>query len=192
MRRFGVRRNVLGYDGVLECDAVVWSATRHAASLQTPARANTTMRDITTGMGGIRQDARIWWTCGRGNLRENREDPAPTVGIAGRRLRSMPHRPSFMPMRASTGRRKGKSRRGVPRRYKDRRFSQVEARRPDNDAARRVATSSEKRENLVETAVFQKGSRRKKPAWVQSFMERAFHPCNEERFNQALAIIRRP
>ena len=36
MRRFGVRRNVLGYDGVLECDAVVWSATRHAASLQTP------------------------------------------------------------------------------------------------------------------------------------------------------------
>ena len=119
MRRFGVRRNVLGYDGVLECDAVVWSATRHAASLQTPARANTTMRDITTGMGGIRQDARIWWTCGRGNLRENCEDPAPTVGIAGRRLRSMPHRPSFMPMRASTGRRKGKSRRGVPRRCKN-------------------------------------------------------------------------
>ena len=47
----------------------------------------------------------------------------------------------------------------------------------DYDAARRVATSSEKRENLVETAVFQKGSRRKKPAWVQSFMERAFPPC---------------
>ena len=29
----------------------------------------------------------------------------------------------------------------------------------DHDAARRVATSSEKRENLFETAVFQKGNR---------------------------------
>ena len=31
------------------------------------------------------------------------EDPAPTVGIAGRRLRGMPHRPSFAPTWASTG-----------------------------------------------------------------------------------------
>ena len=36
MRRFGVRCGVWGYDGVLECDAVFWSATRHAASLQRP------------------------------------------------------------------------------------------------------------------------------------------------------------
>ena len=28
---------------------------------------------------------------GRGNLRENREDPAPTVGIAGRAMRRMRH-----------------------------------------------------------------------------------------------------
>ena len=28
---------------------------------------------------------------GRGNLRENREDPAPTVGIAGRLWWGMPH-----------------------------------------------------------------------------------------------------
>ena len=27
---------------------------------------------------------------GRGNLRENREDPAPTVGIVGRTLRPLP------------------------------------------------------------------------------------------------------
>ena len=31
------------------------------------------------------------------------EDPAPTVGIAGRPLRGMPHRPSFALTRASTG-----------------------------------------------------------------------------------------
>ena len=31
------------------------------------------------------------------------EDPAPTVGIAGRRLRGMPHRPSFASTWASTG-----------------------------------------------------------------------------------------
>ena len=40
---------------------------------------------------------------GGGNLRENREDPAPTVGIAGRAMRRMRHRPPFAPRRASTG-----------------------------------------------------------------------------------------
>ena len=33
----------------------------------------------------------------------------------------------------------------------------------DNDAARRVATSSEKRENQIETAVFQKGGTLQEP-----------------------------
>ena len=31
------------------------------------------------------------------------EDPAPTVGMAGRALRGMLHRPLFTPMRGSTG-----------------------------------------------------------------------------------------
>ena len=39
----------------------------------------------------------------------------------------------------------------------------------DNDAARRVATSSEKRENLFETAVFQKGNRGERAVVVNRF-----------------------
>ena len=48
MRRFGVRCGGWGYDGVLGCDVVVWSATRHAASLQRP-------------WGLHRRDLRVWW-----------------------------------------------------------------------------------------------------------------------------------
>ncbi len=46
-------------------------------------------------MGGV-----VYVYCGgRGNLRENREDPAPTVRIAGRSLGGLPYRPSFTPRR---------------------------------------------------------------------------------------------
>ena len=62
---------------------------------------------------------------GRGNLRENREDPAPTVGIAGRSLRGIAA-PTIIYAHA-----------GI---Y----GNGVEA---DNDAARRVATSFEERGN---------------------------------------------
>ena len=83
---------------------------------------------------------RVWFARimgdGRGNLRENRKDPPPTVGIAGRSLRGMP--PTIIcahvgikgngergaTMRrcknrgGSLGRgREGGSRRGAPRRY---------------------------------------------------------------------------
>ena len=40
-----------------------------------------TMRETTTGNGGLDR-MRGGGRDGRGNLRENREDPAPTVGIA--------------------------------------------------------------------------------------------------------------
>ena len=62
--------------------------------------ANMTMRDITTGKGGLdrmRGEGRD----GRGNLRENREDPAPTVG----RLRGFhcgPHRAQRPPIAAAS------------------------------------------------------------------------------------------
>ena len=56
-------------------------AARHVATKTTCT--NMTMWESTTGKGEIRLDARVWWTGGRGNLRENREDPAPTVGICG-------------------------------------------------------------------------------------------------------------
>ena len=61
-------------------------AARHVATKTTCT--NMTMWESTTGKGESRLDARVWWTGGRGNLRENREDPAPTVGIAGIPLRS--------------------------------------------------------------------------------------------------------
>ena len=43
------------------------------------SRADMTMRAITTGKGGLDR-MRGGGRDGRGNLRENREDPAPTVG----------------------------------------------------------------------------------------------------------------
>ena len=41
----------------------------------------------------------------------------------------------------------------------------------DNDAARRVATSSEKRENRFETSVFQKGNRGERPLRFNRLLE---------------------
>ena len=53
---------------------------RHVATKT--SRADMTMQTITTGNGGLGR-MRGGGRDGRGNLRENREDPAPTVGICG-------------------------------------------------------------------------------------------------------------
>ena len=50
---------------------------------------------------------------GRGNLRENREDPAPTVGVAGSAMRRMRHRPPFAPRRHQRDRREITTRRAA-------------------------------------------------------------------------------
>ena len=57
-------------------DAAPFIATRHATSRQTPHRHRSRQWYCHGGMVCARGGD------GRGNLRENREDPAPTVGIA--------------------------------------------------------------------------------------------------------------
>ena len=84
-------------------------------------------------MGDGRADLRVWRT-GRGNLRENREDPVPTVGVAGMALRVVlraKYRP-FLPRRHAhtmhpacrtlMGDLRFSQRRGTPRRYGLREF----------------------------------------------------------------------
>ena len=61
-------------------------AARHVAT-NAPA-LNMPCGTASQGRGDSIGCAYIWWIGGRGNLRENREDPAPTVGIAGIPLRS--------------------------------------------------------------------------------------------------------
>ena len=94
---------------------------RTYGNLRSLARRGTymTMRETTTGNGGLDR-MRGGGRDGRGNLRENREDPAPTVGIAiqiapkCRRLhaRTMPPR-----MPPTYGTLWFLKRRGTPRRY---------------------------------------------------------------------------
>ena len=60
-------------------------AARHVAT-NAPA-LNMPCGTASQGRGDSIGCAYIWWIGGRGNLRENREDPAPTVGIAGIPLR---------------------------------------------------------------------------------------------------------
>ena len=57
---------------------------------------------ITTGNGGLDR-MRGRGRDGRGNLRENREDPAPTVGIAGRSLGGLPPPPPIYAPQTTTG-----------------------------------------------------------------------------------------
>ena len=114
--------------GQAVCDAARKFATRHATSLQTP-RCLHDHAGITTGNEGLDR-MRGGGRDGRGNLRENREDPAPTVGIAiriapkGRPLpppcayHATPH-PPMSPWFYNDA--APKSRRGTPRRYKRRR-----------------------------------------------------------------------
>ena len=74
-----------------------------------------TMRETTTGNGGLDR-MRGGGRDGRGNLRENREDPAPTVGIAiqiapkCRRLHARTMPPTYGTLWFL-------QRRGTPRRY---------------------------------------------------------------------------
>ena len=103
---------------------------------------------------------------GGGIFAKDHEDPAPTVGIAGRSLGGLLHRPSFTPHAGGPlcayrqpsspcGRRAIINGNGVEADHDAARRIAIktiglhrwEVRRPDNDAARRVATSFEEREN---------------------------------------------
>ena len=68
--------------------------------------------------------------------------------------------------------------------------SSMETRKLYNDAARRVATSSEARKNRFETAAFQEGDRGERPVWGQSFWGN--FPClRVNRFQSCNPISRR-
>ncbi len=89
----------------------VWGATWRATSLQRPW--GRPLMGSMRGWHGMRM-ARRW-----AGESSRCEDPAPTGGMAGRRLRGMPHRPSFAPMGGSTGMANGRI--TTPRRWKNRR-----------------------------------------------------------------------
>ena len=101
-------------------DPMVFTTTRHLHD----------HAGITIGNGGLdrmRGEGRD----GRGNLRENREDPAPTVGrLRGYRCGGLPHRPPF----TSHG-------------------HQWEGVKVDHDPARRVATVFEKWDCEIKTVL---------------------------------------
>jgi|GEM_PF-6130641 len=98
------------------------------------------------------------------------EDPAPTVGVCGDSVATHCHRPTFATTWASTGPAKGRV------------------------TTRRAASLRPPRTGRIGfKPPYSKRDRGERPGGGQAFMERAFPPpCNEERFNQALAIIRRP
>ena len=89
----------------------VWGATWRATSLQRPW--GRPLMGSMRGWHGMRM-ARRW-----AGESSRCEDPAPTGGMAGRRLRGMPHRPSFAPMGGSTGMANGRI---TTRRCKNRRI----------------------------------------------------------------------
>ena len=98
------------------------------------------------------------------------EDPAPTVGIAGRGMRRMRHRPSFAPAWASTGTANG----GITTRH-------AASLRPSSNG--RIG---------FKPPYSKKRPRQKTSAWGQSFLGEDFPFLRVNRFQSRNSISRRP